>query len=233
MIFKSSFTIVLAATLAIFSHTPQAEAHSWMDCANWKPRTPNSKTNKWTNGECLGYARRYPYKRPFASQDHGDYVRHYQQKHTSDSNRLACSDGKVGEEPGDDETRPSGSLSKAYSTGNKNYGAMTSITAGSELCFRWPAKTHAGDRDGGKVAINIIKDTGKKNYKQSELNGKNVANFNFSDCDKAKSSDSRPCGGCVTLPKNEYGPGTYLVQWRWRLNDNEWYTSCADIQINK
>ncbi|KAF9109045.1 hypothetical protein BGW39_005231, partial [Mortierella sp. 14UC] len=37
MVLKTSFTMLVVATLAVFSsYTPQAEAHSYADCIDWK-----------------------------------------------------------------------------------------------------------------------------------------------------------------------------------------------------
>ncbi|KAF9901716.1 hypothetical protein EC991_005755 [Linnemannia zychae] len=231
MVFKSSLSILLVATLAVFSsYTPQAEAHSWMDCVNWKPT--NSKDKPWTNGKCLGYARRYPVGKRFASLDSSSPNRHYQQEEKNNKNEWACSNGEDGEEPGADETRPT-TLGDAYSTKSSKWGPMTVVNQGDSLCIRWPAKNHAGDRDGGKVIINLMKDDKpKKNYRQKELNGHLQALLDYSKCDKAKNSDVRPCGGCFKLESN-ITAGMYLLQWRWRLNFEEWYTSCADVRVNK
>ncbi|KAF9541351.1 hypothetical protein EC957_003129 [Mortierella hygrophila] len=230
MVFKSTFSILLVATLAVISNlTPQAEAHSWADCIDWKP---DGSSNKWTKGKCLGYARRYPTKPKFASLDDADPNRHYQQSHKNVNSQPACSDGKVGEEPGADETRPAKIPDAYYKTSGKNsaWGKMTVTTAGDTLCVRWPAKNHAGDRDGGRVLINWMKDDLKKNHPQSELNKFQITTLDYSACDKASNSDIRPCGGCFKVPAKST-PGMYLLQWRWRLNSNEWYTSCADVQV--
>ncbi|KAF9079952.1 hypothetical protein BGX23_002913, partial [Mortierella sp. AD031] len=191
----------------------------------------------WTKGKCLGYARRYPTNRKFGTLDDDDPSRHYQQKFEKDGKKVidsqwACSTGKKGdgEEPGADETRPK-KFSDAYSTGK--FGPMTMTTAGDTLCIQWPAKTHKDDDEGGRVLINWMKDDGKVNYPQKVLNKYQIGSLDFSNCDKGD-DDFRACGGCITVPK-EATPGMYLLQWRWRLNfgPEEWYTSCADVQVNK
>ncbi|KAG0378666.1 hypothetical protein BGX24_003151 [Mortierella sp. AD032] len=231
MVFKSSLTVLLVATLAVFStYTPQAEAHSWIDCVDWRSKVKGK--GQWTakNGECQGYARRYPVKPKFASLDDADPNRHYQQDHNNLKRALACSDGRAGEEPGADETRAK-NIADAYNK-NKGWGMMTKTSPGKKLCIRWPAKNHSGDRDGGRVVINWMKDNRATNNKQEVLDKWKLDDLDYSNCDKASNEDVRPCGGCVTVPE-ESTPGMYLLQWRWRLNKDEWYTSCADVQVTK
>ncbi|KAK3830346.1 MAG: hypothetical protein J3R72DRAFT_455980 [Linnemannia gamsii] len=234
MVFKSSLTVLLVASLAVFSsYTPQAEAHSWIDCVDWR----KTGKNQWTANKrdeikyCQGYARRYPFNAKFASLDDADPNRHYQQNHNQikKATALACSDGRAGEEPGADETR-SKDVTKAY--GGK-WGKMTTTSPGKKLCIRWPAKNHAGDSDGGKVAINWMKDDkGAANYQQHVLDDNPLTELDYSNCDKTGNEDTRACGGCITVPAKST-PGVYLLQWRWRLNKNEWYTSCADVKVGK
>ncbi|KAF9079953.1 hypothetical protein BGX23_002914 [Mortierella sp. AD031] len=236
MVFKTSLSVLIVATLAmICALAPQAEAHSWASCVDWKP---DGKTNKWTKGKCLGYARRYPTNKKFGKLDSDSPNRHYEQMLKNVNSRPACSrskDDKEIDHAGADETRPK-KFSDAYSTGK--FGPMTMTTAGDTLCIQWPAKNHKDDRDGGRVLINWMKDDGKVNHPQSVLNKYEIATLDFSNCDKGD-EDTRACGGCITVPK-EATPGMYLLQWRWRLNGGkdtdrpaEWYTSCADVQVNK
>jgi len=56
-----------------------------------------------------------------------------------------------------------------------------------------------------------------------------IALLPFKNCDAGSNEDRRACGGCFKVPAR--APGTYLMQWRWMLNKNEWYTSCADVYI--
>jgi hypothetical protein len=232
MVFKTYLSVLIVATLAMLcTLAPQAEAHSWIDCVDWKS---SGNDKKWTNGKCNGYARRYPVKPRFASLDSASPNRHYHQSHNNVNSQPACSDGRSGEESGADETRPPKIADAYYKTSGKNsaWGKMTVTTAGDTLCVRWPAKNHAGDRDGGRVLINWMKDDMKKNHAQSVLNKHQLTTLDYSACDTASNSDIRPCGGCFKVPANST-PGTYLLQWRSRLNDDEWYTSCADVQVNK
>ncbi|KAF8920909.1 hypothetical protein BGZ58_004265, partial [Dissophora ornata] len=65
MVLKFSFTVFVVASLAVLSSfTPQAEAHSWADCIDWKFN--NATSQDWTDngGKCTGYARRFPLGKP-------------------------------------------------------------------------------------------------------------------------------------------------------------------------
>ncbi|KAF8939475.1 hypothetical protein EDD21DRAFT_371953 [Dissophora ornata] len=227
MVLKSSFAFLVVATLAVFSsYTPQAEAHSWADCIDWKFK--NTKTKNWKEGTCKGYARRYPLGKAFGSLDSADPNRHYQQVHSHPEKALPCSNGKAGAEPGSNETRGS-PVSKAY--GGK-YGRMTVTTVGDTLCVRWPAKNHAKKNEpNNKVQINLSKVKNGKDISQQELLKNTVALLPFKNCMSGSNEDRRACGGCFKVPVR--ASGIYLLQWRWMLNKNEWYTSCADIQIGK
>ncbi|KAF9344684.1 hypothetical protein BGX26_004039 [Mortierella sp. AD094] len=228
MVLKSTFTFVVVAALAVFSTAPQAEAHSWADCIDWKF---NTKKVDWTDkgGKCLGYARRFPLKnKGFGKLDSADPNRHYQQVHKNPNSALPCSNGRAGEEPGSDETRAN-PVTKAY--GGK-YGRMTVTSVGDTLCVRWPAKNHAKKNEpNNKVQINLSKVRNGKDISQQELLKNTVALLPYKNCMSGSNEDLRACGGCFKVPVR--ASGVYLLQWRWMLNKNEWYTSCADIQIGK
>ncbi|KAF9185199.1 hypothetical protein BGZ51_002920, partial [Haplosporangium sp. Z 767] len=179
-------------------------------------------------GKCLGYARRFPTGKRFASLDSADPSRHYEQKHKNPNSADPCSNGRNGESHASDETRAN-PVSKAY--GGK-YGRMTVTSVGDTLCVRWPAKNHAEkNEDNTIVQINLSKTKDGKDPSQSELLKNTIAKLPYKNCGSNKDSDKRPCGGCFKVPVR--ASGTYLLQWRWMLNKNEWYTSCADIQIGK
>ncbi|KAF9957073.1 hypothetical protein BGZ70_009631 [Mortierella alpina] len=238
-------TLAIAGTLLL---TQSVESHSYVDCVDWrfKQASKNPKDISWhdKNGECFGYARRFPVgAKPFAKLDSYSRNRHYQQRHTKDKlslNELACSNGKVGEEPGQDET-VSNPVDDAYTGKDEKkfpYGRMTVKNVGDTLCMRWPAKNHAvDDEDENFVTIGIMKYDGKKIYSQKDyLNkgeNKPVQNVKvpYKNCsDKGRDTDIWPCGACFKLNENIV-PGDYSGQWRWRLNSNEWYTSCFDIRV--
>ncbi|KAF9959592.1 hypothetical protein BGZ72_009322 [Mortierella alpina] len=224
MVLKSSFTFLVVATLAVFStNAPQAEAHSWLDCLDWRF---NGKKQDWSDkgGKCMGYARRFPLGKRFASLDSASPNRHYMQDKKNPNRALPCSNGRAGSEPGSDETRAN-NPSAAY---NGRFGRMTITTVGSTLCARWPSKNHASESGVPNVQIHLSKRSGK-DPTQAELLKNQIANLKYNNCNKGGSSDSRPCGGCFKMPPR--APGIYLLQWRWMLNKNEWYTSCADIEI--
>lgn len=227
MVLKSSFTFLVVATLAVFSsYTPQAEAHSWADCIDWKFNKPGKQDWSDKGGKCLGYARRFPLHKTFWSLDSADPSRHYQQVHKNPNSALPCSNRKAGVEPGSDETRAN-PPSKAY--GGK-YGQMTVTSVGDTLCVRWPAKNHAAQKELNRmVQINLSKAKDSKDISQQELLKNTIALLPYKNCMPGSIEDRRPCGGCFKVPVR--AKGTYLLQWRWMLNANEWYTSCADIQI--
>jgi len=236
MVLKSTFTFVAIAALALFTQAPQtAEAHSWADCVDWKFK--NAKDGKagqlhqdWSdkNGKCAGYARRFPLGKAFGSLDSAYPNRHYMQDRKRPDSALACSNRRAGSEPGSDETRAN-PVSKAY---GGNYGKMTVTSVGNTLCVRWPAKNHAAKNEQNReVYINLSKATNGKDISQKELNQNTIAKLPYKNCRAGKNEDRRACGGCFKVPRRS--PGVYLLQWRWMLNKNEWYTSCADIQIRK
>ncbi|KAF9360041.1 hypothetical protein BGX26_010691 [Mortierella sp. AD094] len=228
MVLKSSFTVFVVATLAVFSsYTPQVEAHSWADCIKWQFNKAGSQDWSDNGGKCLGYARRFPINKPFGSLDDADPNRQYEQDNKDPNNALPCSNGKAGTEPGSDETLAS-PPSAAY--GGK-WGQMTITNVGDTLCVRWPAKNHAvADEPNHMVQINLSKVRNGKDISQQQLLQNTVAQLPFKNCNKGGTNDDRrPCGGCFKVPVR--ASGIYLLQWRWMLNKNEWYTSCADIQI--
>ncbi|KAF9411980.1 hypothetical protein BGZ94_001186 [Podila epigama] len=229
MVLKSSFTFLVVATLAVFSsYTPTAEAHSWADCIDWKFNNPKNQDWSDKGGKCLGYARRFPVGKRFASLDSDSPSRHYQQVRQNPDSALPCSDRKAGTERGSDETRGS-PVSKAY--GGK-YGRMTVTSVGDTLCVRWPAKNHAKKNEvNNRVQINLSKVRNGNDISQRELLKNTIALLPFKNCMPGKNEDTRACGGCFKVPVR--ASGIYLLQWRWMLNKNEWYTSCADIQIGK
>ncbi|KAF9211805.1 hypothetical protein BGZ59_007594, partial [Podila verticillata] len=113
------------------------------------------------------------------------------------------------------------------------FGRMTVTTVGDTLCVRWPAKNHAIpqyliDR---YVQINLSPVRNGKDITQIELLKNTVAKLDFAKCMPGADIDLKACGGCFKVPRR--APGTYLLQWRWMLNQGQWYSSCADIKITK
>ncbi|KAF9570415.1 hypothetical protein EC968_001814 [Mortierella alpina] len=221
--------VVLSSIVLVGYLAPVTEAHSWLECVNWKFRNPDKED--WTDkgGKCEGYARRFPLGHKFGSMDSSP-ARHYQQDNHNPNNALACSDGESGKESGMDETlaKP---RSRAYA-GSKDeddeWGKMTMTRVGAQLCLRWPAKTH-GNED-SDVVVSLTDNEAKGDPKtQKEFNKYEVARLPYKNCSGKGSRDDTPCGGCFEVPKRD--PGTYTLQWRWELNKNEFYTSCADVQI--
>ncbi|KAG0057866.1 hypothetical protein BGZ83_000053 [Gryganskiella cystojenkinii] len=217
--------IIASAALALLANL--AESHSWADCVDWRFNDPNKPDFSATGGKCFGWARKYPLakKAAFASLDSADPNRHYQQSKTGV--KIPCSDTKHGEEPGSDETRQD-PISKAY---GGQWGTMASVLAGGKMCVRWPAKNHAkkDEQDRG-VFINMPQTLLTKDPNQDDFTKANIAKIPYKNCNFLSSSDTTPCGGCFTVPAN-LTTGIYVVQWRWELNDNEWYTSCWDLGV--
>ncbi|KAF9918569.1 hypothetical protein BX616_007725 [Lobosporangium transversale] len=232
MVLKSSFTFLLVATMAVFSsYTPQAEAHSWADCIDWRFKNQNPRSKKLdfssSRGYCMGYPRRFPKDKEFGSLDVAWPSRHYQQTHSNPApNRaIACSDRKHGVEVGSDETR----ARRPQDAYGGRYGRMTVTSVGKRLCVRWPSKNHAKKNEpNNMVQINLAPRAGLE-LNQQELLKNTVALLPYKNCNPGRNEDRRTCGGCFDVPKRR--PGIYQLQWRWMLNKNEWYTSCADIQI--
>jgi hypothetical protein len=109
---------------------------------------------------------------------------------------------------------------------------MASAKAGDKICVRWPAKNHAvKDERERFVFINMPKTILNKDPSQSAFSKANIAKIPYKNCNQISGdTDHTPCGGCFTVPA-ELMTGTYVVQWRWELNDNEFYTSCWDLGV--
>ncbi|KAF9923238.1 hypothetical protein FBU30_006686 [Linnemannia zychae] len=223
MALKSFFTLATAFALL----TVLAEAHSWADCVDWRFNDPAKPGWSDKHGKCFGWARQYPVNSgvSFGGLDSASPNRHYLQ----DPNDFTpCSDRNHGREPGADETRQN-PISRAY---GGRWGTMASAKVGEKICVRWPAKNHAvkSERDRG-VFINMPPTPTVKDPNQSQLMKMNIDKLSYKNCTQIPGdTDRTPCGGCFTVPENRV-PGIYLVQWRWELNDNEWYTSCWDLQV--
>ncbi|KAF9909663.1 hypothetical protein BX616_011101 [Lobosporangium transversale] len=220
-------TLCALVALAMTLLTTVTEAHSWADCVDWRFNDP--KNPGWTNkhGKCFGWARKYPVtsRVTFGGLDSASPNRHYQQ---NPSDFTSCSDGRHGREPGADETRQN-PISKAY---GGRYGAMATGKAGEEICVRWPAKNHAvPDEDDRGVFINMPSEPTNRDPSQSQLMKMNIAKLPYKNCNHIRGdTDHTPCGGCFKIPEDRK-TGTYMVQWRWELNDDEWYTSCWDLRV--
>ncbi|KAF9354755.1 hypothetical protein BGX34_010833 [Mortierella sp. NVP85] len=232
MVLKYTSVAIFVSALAIFSsYTPQAGAHSWMDCVDWRFKKPGKEDWSDKGGECMGYARRYPYKAKFGTLDSADPSRHYQQP-GNPNKALPCSDGRHGKnkDVGSNETRAN-PPEAAY--GGKDWGRMTTVKSGDQLCVRWPGKNHADESKETFVDINFSTvRNGPDPTQQELLKDALKERLSYRNCNRGKGfsdNDKRPCGGCFTVPPRE--DGIYLMQWRWMLNKGEWYTSCADVQI--
>ncbi|ORY07636.1 hypothetical protein K493DRAFT_332704 [Basidiobolus meristosporus CBS 931.73] len=237
-----SIKLISTALAALLVFVTLAEAHSWVDCMDWRFKNPSKKSFDDNAGDCYGFARRFPVKQKggkyigqyaFGSLDSTGASRHYKQNEKSPDTWPACSTGKrLGgdEEVGTDETKAN-PVTKAY--GGK-WGPITVAKAGQQLCVRWPAKNHKNEPN-NIVYINMPPSPTSKDPTQKELNKWNIAKLQYGNCFSGGSDKAR-CGGCFTIPKDRK-PGDYLIQWRWMLKGDdgkaEWYTSCSDVQVTK
>ncbi|KAG0046951.1 hypothetical protein BGZ83_007900 [Gryganskiella cystojenkinii] len=223
MVLKTSFTMLVIATLAISSYTSQVEAHSYADCIDWKFNKAGKQDWSDQGGKCTGYARRFPLGRDFGSLDSNWPARHYLQDGNNPNATLPCNTA-VGATLSESRANPP---EKAY---GGQFGRMTITSVGDTLCARWPAKNHAVPFfPHNKVQIHLSKVRNGKDITQMELLKNTIANLHFNNCNVGPNEDRRPCGGCFKVPPR--AKGTYLLQWRWPVDDGKGYTSCADIQI--
>ncbi|KAF9202096.1 hypothetical protein BGZ49_007736, partial [Haplosporangium sp. Z 27] len=243
MIFStlSKASLALIATTILLLLSESVESHSYVDCVDWRFNDIKNKSWSNKNGACHGYARRFPLNaKPFAKLDSDDPNRHYQQTHKNPDadHALPCSNGKVGEEPGADETMGH-PVTAAYSgkdARGRKTGMITTVKVGGQLCMRWPAKNHAvPDEKNHPVTIALSPTANPtKDPTQQEFLKNIIVNLDFKNCtDKGKDTDIWPCGGCFAIPKN-VKPGYHVMQWRWMLSGDsgaEHYTSCADINV--
>ncbi|KAG0034710.1 hypothetical protein BGZ82_005624 [Podila clonocystis] len=222
LIQSSSFAaVVLSSIILVGHHAPVADAHSWLECVNWKFNNPSKPDWTMRGGRCEGYARRFPLGHKFASMDSSP-ARHYQQGDNPDR-APPCSTGKTGKERGMDETLAS-PRGAAYD--QNGWGKMTQTRVGAKLCLRWPAKTHGNENS--KVQVGLSKNADEKDPSQKDFTDNlQVAELPYGNCMGNGGKDATPCGGCFEVP--ERNPGGYVLQWRWELNEGEWYTSCAAL----
>ncbi|KAG0051568.1 hypothetical protein BGZ83_003541 [Gryganskiella cystojenkinii] len=226
MLVKTTIVTTFLVSLAILSSV--VEAHSWADCVDWRFNDPGKPGWLAKDGKCFGWARQYPVnsRAAFGDLDSASPNRHYQQE---PKDFTPCSDGRHGREKGADETLQN-PISRAY---GGRFGTMTRVVKpGDTLCVRWPAKNHAvkNERDRG-VFINMPSSPTTKDPNQSELMKMTIAKLPYKNCSFIKDDDDHtPCGGCFNIPENRTD-GNYMVQWRWELNDDEWYTSCWDLSV--
>ncbi|KAF9927381.1 hypothetical protein FBU30_003287 [Linnemannia zychae] len=222
MLFRT--TVIASAALAFVASI--VEAHSWADCVDWRFNDPSKPGWRASDGKCFGWARQYPMNNvPFGDLDSSSPSRHYQQ---DPSDFTACSDRQHGIEKGADETRQN-PISKAY---GGRFGAMARATAGQKMCVRWPAKNHAvKDEPDNPVMINMPQQILNKDPTQSGFTQANIAQLKYKNCNPiSDDTDHTPCGGCFDIPAG-LSTGTYVIQWRWMLNKDEYYTSCWDIAV--
>ncbi|KAF9112430.1 hypothetical protein BGX27_003395 [Mortierella sp. AM989] len=227
MLFRT--TIIASAALALAASV--AEAHSWVDCTDWRFNNPAKPGFSDKDGKCHGWARQFPVGGnvpDFGLLDSFSPSRHFQQKDTSNPAPCSTGDRKSGaDESGADETRKS-PISKAY--GGK-WGTQASANAGSKICLRWPAKNHAVKTEKENfVFVNMPQTLLDKDPDQDGFTKSNIAKIPYKNCNYSGNDDTTPCGGCFNIPSG-LASGNYVLQWRWTLNKGETYTSCWDLNV--
>jgi len=243
-----------------FGFMATVSGHSWADCVDWR-FTKGRVSWASNDGQCFGWARRFPIHSGFAfgDLDHTNPNRHYWQNKLPKGEPFPCSDRIHGVEPGSDELRAT-PPSAAY--GTTLWGNMSrSVVPGAQMCIRWPANNHALDESaadspgGNRVMINFLSSQFATDPGQTEFTKQNIASLLFGNCTdladkcpnpglKAHNSDlSKLFGSSVDPDCTKYipcggcftvpqrPPGIYSVQWRWQLNTGEFYTSCWDVQV--
>ncbi|KAG0318803.1 hypothetical protein BG000_004072 [Podila horticola] len=183
MVLKTSFTMLVVATLAVFSsYTPQAEAHSYADCIDWKFNKGGKQDWSDQGGKCAGYARRFPLGKAFGSLDSNWPARHYLQDRNNPNAALPCNTA-VGATLSESRANPP---SKAY---GGQFGRMT------------------------VTSIHLSKARNGKDITQMELLKNNIANLNFKNCNVGPNEDRRPCGGCFKVPARAKGTYLLQWRW--------------------
>ncbi|KAK3827801.1 MAG: hypothetical protein J3Q66DRAFT_363001 [Benniella sp.] len=257
---KASLVVILASSLLVLTKEAESHSWAACMDWRFKDSKTKGVKGDWAdkNGRCEGYARNFPVGEKgdenFYGLDSNSPHRHFEQKNKNPEEQPACSNGKNGKRDDTFDESLKIPYEKAYEGKSRKgfkFGPMSVKKAGERICIRWPAKNHAVGSENKESPVYIAisglnpkKDpsqrefssqpNGKKKMKQGEVleyKGKTqrIAALDYDNCDKGP-SDERRCGGCFNLPKN-LEVGYYAVQWRWELNENEWYTSCADIKI--
>ncbi|KAG6553324.1 hypothetical protein Mapa_005058 [Marchantia paleacea] len=230
---RRSKVAALSYLWVVLASLGRVRSHSWAACIDWRfysgVHANNPAAFSDNLGKCYGYARRYDTQRAWGTLDSDYPSRHYRQASVADP--IACSNGPTGSEhEGADEQRAK-PVSAAYAHRGNIYGPMTIKRRGSALCLRWPAKNHAvPSQEEEFVFIRMIPSRMERpNGRQSEF-GKPIARLRFKNCLQEGDPDKWFCGGCFRLPKTVTS-GLWTLQWRWMLNQGEYYTSCADVLI--
>ncbi|KAK3827782.1 MAG: hypothetical protein J3Q66DRAFT_408861 [Benniella sp.] len=218
---KASLVLIVAYSLLILILTQEAESHSWVECLDWKFKDPKKQSWAEEDGRCEGYPRRFPVGlKPFGTFDD----RYYLQKSWPPCARRRSFDETL-------TNPPEMAYQGTDMLSGKSYGPMTVKKAGERLCIRWPAKNHQYAVGATSVFIGISGVNPTKDPTQRDFTSQRIATLDYNNC-FGENGDTTPCGGCFNLPK-DLQVGYYAVQWRWSLNRNKWYTSCADMKITK
>ncbi|KAG0095389.1 hypothetical protein BGZ93_005936 [Podila epicladia] len=118
----------------------------------------------------------------------------------------------------------------AYAHYNNEFGLQTNARPGQHLCLRWPAKYHGEDKGAQTAYVYLSGRNPSKDPTQAAFLKNKIATLTYGSCIYDAGKDLSACGGCFQLPAN-LKAGNYVMQWRWELNKDEFYTSCADIDV--
>jgi hypothetical protein len=242
--------IALPATILVVA-AALVQAHSWLDCTNWKFNDATAYTNpsrqRWSDadGRCEGWPRRFEVGFvPFGKYDSVQFFRHWVQPRGGPACRSNRGDFNAEGSNEGVATPRSAAYGPNKNVYSRTWGTMARVQAGATMCWRWPAKNHMRDVNTATNPVFVGFDPVSNratDLTQAQYDANRIATLLFANCPVAgppstgdsfgTGSDLRPCGGCFTVPTA--APGVYSMQWRWpmRANDAETYTSCADVEI--
>jgi len=189
--------------------------HTWLDCV----KDIGAPTNKNTNeGDCRGFARAYPGRRPGVDIDR--VITYRILPSVMGQNPPICADNQR----------------------TANYPAgyyMATAKPGETLRMRWTPNGHqrGAGQDPRTWSIHWTGTPGTQLQNRLDLNNANklTGPVQFdADC-FCNNCAGLPCYGSFTIPPNTR-PGTYTLVWYWVFNRDpngggEEYTTCFDVAV--
>ncbi|EGG16528.1 hypothetical protein DFA_09072 [Cavenderia fasciculata] len=110
---------------------------------------------------------------------------------------------------------------------------MGQFYPGQQICSQWPARNHATQIRAGEVKIYLSNQRSgmeTQDDSQETFFSHPVATSRFGNCsDYLKNTNDATCTACYNVPST---PGKYVLQWFWEFNAQEYYMTCADIEID-